>query len=426
MNTTENIRTAREVLKKVLEGPCDFYREKYTREHVDAFAIAEGVGHWDSLPFLTRSDIQRVPFWNRLFTSADEIDLIRVTSGTSGMGILPVPRTQRYPRGEIFDKSYLKRKNFKRAATFSGAQCLYAGMFRDLLGIDLLQLDPGNTPVSNALLAEYMPEVILGFPYTITAMLPHLSQRVIDSIKMVILFGEYCSPSQLQLMRKAFYGAEVVSEYASVESQTTLAGPCPRIIREKKWWVHPYPRYALFELVHLDSGVTITEEGILGELIVTVLRPTVFPLIRYKTGDSARIVKRMCDCEIGSPAFSIDGRIHIDRLRIPRGELHAGEIDRTLSTLNKSFACDSLTLRYAESLQGGKVLLPKVTAMLWWDDSKIDSHRLASLIAETLYVNPSMTYADGVKKGFYLPLSVEKTEKQEGTKKRVRIIKDSV
>jgi phenylacetate-CoA ligase len=74
--------------------------------------------------------------------------------------------------------------------------------------------------------------------------------------------------------------------------------------------------HAVLELVDPDTGEPLElEDGAGGELVWTHLRREASPLLRYRSGDLARIWTSPCRCGRSSPRVRIDGRLD-DMLRV--------------------------------------------------------------------------------------------------------------
>lgn len=399
-----------------------FYRDKYG---VVGGQVVDGHLPWTALPYLTRQEIQQTSFQKRLFVPQSSIDILRVTSGTSGAGLIVVPRMghERDTRSALYD-SYMQTLNPTRLATFSGAQPVYAALFRHNFGFDSIQLDLADMRISSALASAYRPDMLAGFVYALTTLAPQLSQDVTDEVRVIQLFGEWCSSLQWQMLSTQFPNAMRVSEYASVETQSNVAVPCKHIIEQGERAMHPIPEWAHVEIVDPDTGEIQTEPGERGELVVTILRPVAFPLIRYKTGDVARIVRRECPCGAKTPVISVEGRLHIDRLRVSGGEINLAEADRAIAILPGITGGD-FELRYEEAEGANGQILPRVTAALEWDEAQISGEELAMGLAEEMRVSPRRTYADGVRDGLYAPLSVVPLDSAPLSGKRKRIVRDA-
>jgi len=411
---------AREVLKSALTSPySDFYRLKYGNDSGAERAISGG--DWGAVPFLTRGEIQQVPVWDRIFfPDKKTINAIRPTSGTSGKGALLMPRAYDEKDTKRWQAWFFNALPIRRSASFSGAQYLY--YYSNTERIDTLQLIPGDIPLSAALVERYRPDVLAGFPYALVALAPMLSAAASSRIQVVQLFGELCTASDWRFLKAYFRDSIFFAEYSSIEAQTPIAGTCPVAARSYELLVHPLTASAHVELVD-ESGAAVTETGKSGEIVITVLRPTALPLIRYKTGDSARIVRTDCPCGATTPLLQIEGRLEIDRLRIRGGELHTVEVDRVLTSLAQYLTGYEFEVRFAELMQDG-LLVPRVTIVCALQPGVTPEH-MERLIASALRVAPDKTYAEGVAAGEYAPLRVVNRVGEPGVQgKRVRIVRE--
>ncbi len=411
---------AREALRNVLSSPSsDFYRHKY--ENDPRVKVAASGGEWSMVPFLTRDEIQRVPLWSRIFSpDKRKVNAIRPTSGTSGKGVLLMPRTTDEKNAKQWQHSFYTALPIRRVASFSGAQFLYT--YSNTERIDTLQLVPGDIALSAALVERYQPDVLAGFPYALVALAPLLHPKTTGRIQVIQLFGELCTESDWRFLKTYFPHSVFSAEYSSIEAQTPVAVTCATAGHSHELLVHPITDTTYVELIDA-SGNPVTEVGKSGEIVLTVLRPTALPLIRYKTGDSARIVRTDCSCGATTPLLQIEGRVEIDRLRIRGGEIHTVEMDRVLSSLSQYLAGYEFEVRVAELMQGG-LLVPSVTVVCMLQPH-IAPEDMARLIALALRVAPDKTYAQGVAAGEYAPLKVLQRQGAPGVQgKRVRIVRE--
>src|SRR5918997_2015404 len=74
--------------------------------------------------------------------------------------------------------------------------------------------------------------------------------------------------------------------------------------------------HAVFELVDPDDGDPVElEDGATGELVWTHLRREASPLLRYRSGDLARVWTSRCACGRSEPRIRVEGR-RDDMLRV--------------------------------------------------------------------------------------------------------------
>lgn len=101
--------------------------------------------------------------------------------------------------------------------------------------------------------------------------------EVTDRIKGIELFGEHLYDHQLQTLREVFH-CPILNQYGHSE-RAVMAGSVPGDDRLYFW-----PQYGHVELVD-TQGSTITEPGVVGEIVGTSFDNYVMPFVRYRTGD---------------------------------------------------------------------------------------------------------------------------------------------
>lgn len=415
---SDSLARARIQLRRVLESPeSDFYRRKY-EGHARAGAAAAGAD-WGKVPFLTRDEIQRAPLWNRICSARTDVAAIRPTSGTSGKGLMLMPRSDYGAIPDRWQHPFLDDIPRNRLASFSGG--LFFSHFGRSARVDTLQLVPGESAISAALVTKYRPGALAGFPYALTALAPLLSDEVRSSIAYVQVWGEFCTELEWSYLKKHFSHALFFLEYSSIETQTSVAATCLHAARSGERHMHPIEEFAYTELVN-ERGEIITEPNISGELIITTVRPVLFPLIRYRSGDTARIISASCGCGSTVPLLQIEGRIEIDRLRIRGGEINLAEADRALAALSRYLTGHSFEIRFSEVSEAG-ALKPRITVACSFSNDT-EPEELAKRIASALRVAPDTTYMQGVMRGDYAPLSVVNRADAEAGGKRVRIVRE--
>jgi phenylacetate-coenzyme A ligase PaaK-like adenylate-forming protein len=424
MNKSNTLERAQAVLKNVLESShSNFYRNHYFGKDETKFFWNENI-NWEQVPFLERKHIEHVPLFKRVYLPANDIAAIRITSGTSGARVVPIPWFERNATDPPHFKMLFGDLDIKRLATFSGAFFSYEKAFRDQKGINTISLDLSDLLVSTQLAETHKPDIIGGFTYAISALSEKLSEETRAHVAALFIFGEWCSKVQWKIFQKQFPHALLLSEYSSIESQTPIGVSCHEIVRSKRRHVHPLYEYVYVEIIDPNSGQVLTKRGETGEIVITVLRPVALPLIRYKTGDSATIISNHCSCKLESPILAINGRLQMDRLRILGGEINIKEVDRVLSLLSQYLTSGNFELRYME-LSENNIIKPQLTVRLLWDSKNISKDDLVGRIETNLRVNPKKTYREGVLGGEYLPIRIEKLEGKYEEGKRKCIVKSN-
>lgn len=426
--TNAPLRTkAIETLRRLYTSEySDFYRKKYAGNEAVQSLVAgmQSAELWPHVPFLTRDEILSASYESRLFIPENKVGILRLTSGTSGKGVLLMPRLNDGHDVAELNRSFFLAHTFKRLAAFSGAQFQYAHIFKKVYGLDSLQLDLADLSASARMFREYQPDLLGGFVYALEALAHELGgDPLVKNVRGLHLYGEKCSPLMWSELQKQFPNAIIFAEYSSIDAQTTIGFPCEEIVATGEQLVHPVPEFVYCEIIDPESGAVLTKEGEAGELVITVLRDVAFPLVRYRTGDVARIIRQVCACGRPTPVLSIEGRLETDKLRFSGGELVAAEIDRAFSTLGRFGVKDNYVLHYKEVSQAGAIK-PQITARFEWDQSRIDAEKLAVILAEELRVAPQRVYTQLVEAGKCLPLLIEFTPRMHNQGKRVRIVRD--
>lgn len=147
-------------------------------------------------------------------------------------------------------------------------------------------------------LARARPDVLFADPATLHWL---LSLPGPPAPRIVLSSAQHLS-RDLAARTSRRLGAPVVDYYA-----TTETGPIA--------WACPGGPPASHHVLLPDVWV----ESVGGELLVTRLRDSILPLLRYRTGDRGRVVWRSCPCGISGPTIDgLEGR-HPSLFRTPGG-----------------------------------------------------------------------------------------------------------
>lgn len=132
-------------------------------------------------------------------------------------------------------------------------------------------------------IARWKPTIVHAFPSALVPLAHWLkanpAPEIVARIRAVQLFSENVYDYQVELIREVF-GCPVLLDYGHSE-RAVKAISLPEDSRYFFW-----PLYGKVELVD-NAGRSITEPGVLGEIVATGFDNRVMPLIRYRTGDLA-------------------------------------------------------------------------------------------------------------------------------------------
>ncbi|WP_211435735.1 phenylacetate--CoA ligase family protein [Trujillonella endophytica] len=283
-----------------------FYQEWFASSGMDPASIRT-LADLPRLPLLERHHLMHEPdrfraYPRRLMWSAH-------SSGTSGR-VVTVYRT---PGSSAFELAALQRQwgwfgipHRPRSLLLrshdpdphrTGALTRQVPGARQLV-VSSYRLDPGRLPDLLEEIREFDPQVVEGWPSSITllaGLLRDAGQEL--PVTAVITSSEVMTTRQTALMR-AVFGGPVVDHYGQTE-RVSMAGSC------EAGGYHQFPDYGITELLPVP-GRTDT-----WEIVGTPLHNWGFPLFRYRTGDEVGPAPAdPCPCGRTFPLLGhIDGRV---------------------------------------------------------------------------------------------------------------------
>ncbi|OGG79628.1 hypothetical protein A3A39_02265 [Candidatus Kaiserbacteria bacterium RIFCSPLOWO2_01_FULL_54_13] len=414
-----------ETLGNLLEKCTDpqappIYRSLYRMRAGEPALRLHDWAQWLSLPLLTKDFLIETPLTKRLFTSGFETDHLRATSGTSGKPPLFCPRT--YLRGMDYRALYHNFKNPILAYTVP-AMPHWHEHFQQSLGHTprVVVFDPKRAAASVKLARAAGVDSMSLFTFHIPIVGELMKkERIAERIKFIEICGEACSRSLFEYLRDVFPYAVILPFYGSSEVEDSPIGvPCRPITGEEPFAVYHAKESHYHELIDPESDKRIEPKaGAEGELVITAYpgEPSSFPLIRFCTGDTVRVIEENCP-KHGGWSFTILGRTEMDFVKVQGGVLRADEIERVLR-LFPTLVSDRFTLHcYERTTPQGPLLAPILHVE---PRGTIDLSVLAREISRQLRIAPSFRYADGVALGRYAPLTCEILQSPEkGKNKRI-------
>lgn len=294
-----------------------FYKKRYSEYGVDVQNI-QSVQDLSCLPYTTREDLDEYP---GAFGLQDK-KLFRdyaLTSGTTGEPVI-VPYT-------VND---LNRLAFNEAVAFHGTgvtkeesvlltvtldRCFIAGIAYYsgviFLGATAIRSGPGQPARQWHIINKLQPEVIVGVPTFLKALGQWAVENGVDikksSVHSLVTIGEPIRKPDHELSAlgqdlENLWGAKIYSSYGATEFETAFC-ECREFVGG-----HVHPELMLVEIV--DESGNICSDGVAGEVVVTPLGVEGFPLVRFKTGDIARMDSSPCKCGWNTPRLGpLEGRL---------------------------------------------------------------------------------------------------------------------
>lgn len=408
----------RQQLLELVTGHGDsFYRTHYGLSDSSARKSISNESEWHALPPIGKDDLLSHTLKERSFIPLRSLDHLRASSGTSGKPPLFSPRT------------HVRNMEYRLAYhDFQGAFMCYTvpmmphwhERFMDEHGFSprVVSYDP-SAPAMSARLAKLAGVTGISlFVYHVPAAAEAFKREgIADSIRFVEVTGEVCTRALYEYMRETFPRATIAQSYNSSEVEDAHIGmPCKPMDGSEPLAVYHAKESHYLELVDAESGEPVEPApGAEGDLLITAYpgEPASMPLVRFRIGDTVRIVEEKCPH--GTFSFTILGRTDLDFLKVAGGVLRADEIARVLRLFPK-LVTDRFSMRCEElSTADGPKLSPILEVEIRGD---VDMETLARDISSHMRIHPTLTWERGVAEGRFLPLRIASLSPSNATKHR--------
>jgi phenylacetate-CoA ligase len=306
----------------------------YLREHSPFYAArldgpVRNLADLRHVEFLTKDDLragQRAepPFGPHLCAPRERLVRMHVTSGTTGD-----PVAIGLTRADHEANSAVGGEAFRIAGVRTDdtiAHCLnyalYAGGIADHMALEA----SGGTVVpvgvgQSRRLLDLIPSLRITAIFGTLSFPAYLARRAAEAgleptslgLRHIVTAGE--PGAGLAAVRREIESAWSVTvrdTFGMSDVWSTMAGECG----EGDGMHLTCLEHAVVELVEPESGEPLAlEDGAQGELVWTHLRREASPLLRYRSGDLARVWTSPCGCGRRTPRVRIDGR-RDDMLRV--------------------------------------------------------------------------------------------------------------
>ncbi|SEH77122.1 phenylacetate-CoA ligase [Halobacillus karajensis] len=320
-----------EEILKYVEAQSPFYKEHLRNNKAcskNNYRTLKG------LPYTTKNDLRTadtevccVPF--------DEIESYYETTGTTGKST-PCPRASidvqssgAYVKNAVKEIYQSTFGTMNALTAIMGPSELYAfgdtygGVCKDL-GIPFVRLWPESPRVGLEKAAERINKLgvksLICSPAVALALSRFYKSIGIDprdtSVGQILVLGEICTPEMLTNISRIWGVQCTHGLYGSQEAHTVATG-CP------EGNLHVSETNYIIEILPLD-GYAVDD---VGELCITMLVPGAKPLIRFRTGDLARLSPSSdCGCGNKSRCIRIFGRIN-DTVTIGGRQMYPSSIE---------------------------------------------------------------------------------------------------
>lgn len=328
-----------QTVKRVYEH-VPFYRQKLDEDGVKPEHIRT-LDDVKKLPFTTKKDLRDHYPFGLLAVRIQDCIRVHASSGTSGK-----PTVVAYTKNDIGHWADVVARAIAIAGgepghivhnaygygLFTGGLGLHYGSER--LGAVTVPVSGGNTDRQIMIIEDFQPDIICGTPSYVLNIAERMKELGKDprqtSLKYGIFGAEPWSEEMRRTLEETFaikacdiYGlSEVVGPGVAMECHVAQNG------------LHVAEDHFFVEVIN-PKTLEPVEEGEEGELVFTSLTKEAFPVIRYRTGDIASIMKERCICGRTTIRMSrIKGRV--DDMLIIRGvNVFPSEIEHHLLTVSE-------------------------------------------------------------------------------------------
>lgn len=383
-----------------------FYRDFYANTSVDLPLTHE---QWRRMPLLQKSDIARVPFEQRIFVERSEVDIVRLTSGTTSSRVLAIPRVH-MPHTEA-------ERHLMPVDSYMGfllPHRVYDNYTRQ--GARFVGGDPARLDESARLASSMKIEGIGALPSTLIAFAKPLAALYdITRIRHLCLNGDICTAPQRAALKTLYPGVQtMVSSYGSSETQGLCGISCDYPGNEQALLGHPLVHY---EIVN-DTNQGIATEG---ELVVSILyAQAAFPLLRYRTGDTVRVLEESADRFI----FTVLGRTSSDRVRFSGGTILLAEIERAITQVTHGTVIDFEVVVGEDIDVNGQRLRLSLT-LIAPEHTHVPENDIAERIEREMRISEKRSYREGVLHGLCAPLVCHFTNLGQSKGRKTRRLIDT-
>ncbi|NTV13269.1 MAG: phenylacetate--CoA ligase [Desulfobulbaceae bacterium] len=398
-------------LAQAVKAP--FYRQRLASLGLEPARIK--LADLAALPLTSRQDLEAQPAAFLAEPPERQVDLA-LTSGSTGEPIL-VP----YTAGDLERLAFNEQINFWGAGIrahdrmllcvtldrcFVAGLAYYQGLVK--LGATAIRSGPGQPARQWELLARLKPTGLVGVPSFLLKMALWGDEQGLSprncGIRTMVTIGEPVrkgdgSLTPLGRELQEAWGARIINNHGATEMETAFSD-CTAGCGG-----HVHPELMLAEII--DEAGLVLPPGEVGELVVTPLGVEGLPLLRFRTGDIARLHVAPCACGWRTPRLgAVEGRL-AQRLKVSGTTLYPEMIFQTLQELPEVKG-SYLEVRSSYDLSDEINVVVGITN----PTDQATTARIAELLQARLRVRPQVTALD--------PARVQATMEQGGGRKLKR------
>lgn len=421
--TSTQFKKAKQVIDFVTQNPLStFYQDKYRREDLDIKKIKSGED-FKKIPFLTKEEIAASDPLDRLFFPEDKTSCWVRTSGTTEGKPIFIPISRRKQEhldllADILLDNSVKKILLLMPIGFTSMRLFEWGIHPKLSFQPVILCDISNLDLASKIVSEIQVDGLQTTPSALYYLIPFLKEVYdFEKIKFIRLAGEFTSEQRFAFFRLYFKKAYFDFDLGAMEAGGNTAFRCNFLnYNYPPRFYHPRSRDFLFEVI--DENLSLLNGGS-GELVLTSIQKTPFPLIRYRTGDSVCINKFDCPCG-RKYLLEIFGRIGYDSIRVAGITLYRHLIEEAIAkalggALNIDYEAHLFEVIYKNRL------VPSLVVYVSGSSIK-NPATFARKVEANLKVGSGLYLSSLVKEEVFAPVTVEQVKKFDMGYKKIKII----
>ncbi len=288
------------VVKRVYEN-VPFYRKKFDEAGIKPEDI-KSLEDIRYLPFTTKAELREAYPFGTFAVPLKEVVEIHSSSGTTGK-----PVVAGYTRGDIEVWGEVMARSLAMIGVtsddiiqiaygyglFTGGLGFHYGAQR--IGATVVPASAGNTKRQIELMRDFGSTVIACTPSYALYLAEYAKEEMgIDPATLKLRVGSFGAEMWTEEMRKEIEKRLGLKAY-NVYGLTEIIGPGVAHECEAQEGLHIWEDHFLVELVDPETGEPLGE-GEEGELVFTTLTREATPMIRFRTRDLTRLIKKPCSC----------------------------------------------------------------------------------------------------------------------------------
>lgn len=290
-------------LKGTLERAfhTDFYRRRFSEAGIESPGDINSFEDFRTIPYTTKDDLRSAFPYGLLSCSQDEVIRLHVSSGTTG-----TPTVIYHTRGDIDSWTELAARsmvctgagkadvfqNMMTYGLFTGGLGLHYGAER--VGALVIPASSGNTKRQFKLMTDFRTTVVHATPSYMLHLYSRLEDEGLSVDDLYLKKGFVGAEPHSENIRKKIeelFGMDIYNSYGLSE----MNGPAVAFECQFKHGMHLWEDAYILEVIDPDTGKPVPD-GTEGELVLTTLKRTATPLLRYRTRDLTSIYSDKCGC----------------------------------------------------------------------------------------------------------------------------------